>query len=165
MVTGRRISCPQSDRSHRNAWHASNSIAAQRPNDQFRVPGAQSRPHPWAGVSINLDEVTPTATDTSSQHSTVPDLHSHCNAGEKPRSRHHIPDAPCTGFNGRPPELWLPSGGPIDCTHIALYRHVLLSAGSVSKPKDDLDTTAFARATSGRSKGRASPHALLRCAR
>ena len=32
----------------------------------------------------------------------------------------------------------------------------------MNKPKDDLDTTAFARATSGRSKGRASPHALLR---
>lgn len=53
----------------------------------------------------------------------------HCNAGEKPRSRHHIPDAPCIGFNGRPPGLWLPSGGLIDCTHYCLYRQVLLSAG------------------------------------
>ena len=45
-----------------------------------------------------MDEVTQKR--PSSPHSTVP-----CDAGEKPQSRQHIPEAPCIGFNGRPPEL------------------------------------------------------------
>jgi hypothetical protein len=155
MVASRRRSCPPSDRSQYDAWQASNSIAAQRPNDQFRVPGARSRSHPGAGVSIIGDTTPSPHTDSS---------HLHCNAGEKPRSRQHIPGAPCIGFNGRPPGLWLPSGGLIDCTHI-VYIDMFCFLHDGDQPRDDLDTTAFARATSGRSKGRASPHALLRCAR
>ena len=152
MVASRCGSRPPSDRSQCDAQQASNSIAAQRPNNQSRVPGARSRSHPGTRESILGDNFVaafiqslPTCTRTAMR------VKSH---GRGITSPMHLGLASTGGRRG--------CGFRVAAhTIVSVDKLCFLQDGDQAQRWFGHD--CFARPTKGQSKGRASPHALLRC--